>query len=294
VAGALLVLGALAAVAPAEAAAPRPDEVRDFPSAAEAIRGLLQARPRVIAFGEYHQQQKTVAIPSALARFTRELLALLRPHATDLVLETWIPSGSCGQAEAQVTGEVRRTTERPAATEDEIVTLAKRAKALGVQPWALSLTCADYAALQPADGGLDYDRLLLLIRDRLHDRVRRVLTKRGGPAAPRTVLVYGGALHNDRYPQPELARYAFGRELAELTRGRYLEVDLIVPEYVERDEARGPLRKEPWFLAWQAHERAHPGRVVRIRRGRGSYVIVFARQKKKGGSQGGAAGRPPR
>ena len=69
-------------------------------------------------------------------------------------------------------------------------------------------------------------------------------------------MVYGGALHNDLLPVPELAPFTFGSAVrARVGQGQYLEVDLYVPEYVQRNRR---IQREPWFRAYQrlARERA--------------------------------------
>jgi len=49
-----------------------------YPTAAAALRAVLKSEPRVVAVGEFHQTKATARIPSALKRFTREMLAPLR------------------------------------------------------------------------------------------------------------------------------------------------------------------------------------------------------------------------
>ena len=79
------------------------------------------------------------------------------------------------------------------------------------------------------------------------------------------MLVYGGALHNDLAPNPELASYSFGPAIDAFTHGDYREIDLYVPELVATLPA---LRAERWYpvLAPDAHApgttliRRQPGR----------------------------------
>ena len=58
------------------------------------------------------------------------------------------------------------------------------------------------------------------------------------------ILTYGGALHNDLYPRPGQEDWSFGPRLAAASQGRYVELDLIVPEFVKDSEA---WRNLPWF-----------------------------------------------
>ena len=69
------------------------------------------------------------------------------------------------------------------------------------------------------------------------------------------VVVYGGALHNDLYPDPVLARFSYGVAAFRATGGRYRELDLYVPEYLERNSA---MQKEPWVPIWRRAAIAGP------------------------------------
>lgn len=308
---------------------------------------------RVVAFGEYHQTNATAkkgAPVSSLRRFSGELFGVLSPRASDIVLETWITDGNCGKQETTAVAKVEKTTERPQNTENELVTLVKQAKSVGVQPHILRLTCDDYKGILADDGQVDFERLLGLLTRLLHKKISGIAAARsrppavpasapaateagtsaaapadpsaaakgaanggptaaspstpmapaasttpaasataaadpvdagtGSPAAPaapvanKLILVYGGGLHNDLQPRAELAAYTFGPKVLEEFQGRYLEIDLYVPEYVERDPN---MTKEPWFALYK--RRFRPGQTAVIRRQQGSYIIVFPRRR---------------
>jgi hypothetical protein len=237
-----------------------------YPSAADAVQALLAGNPRAVAFGEYHQQKKTARIPSALRHFTREILPALRAAgATDLVVETWITTGSCGEVERKAVARVDKATQRPVSTENEVVTLLRRAKESGIEPHILQVACKDYQSIF-ASGRVDYDRLLRLTRDQLEIQIRAALQRPGS----RLVVSYGGAIHNDLSPSPDLSSYAFGDAIARAVDGKYLEIDLYVPEYIDNDRL---IRREPWY---QQYLRAYrPKLVIVIQRGPGSYALVF-------------------
>jgi hypothetical protein len=220
-----------------------------FPSAAAALQPLLAEKPRVISFGEYHQLEKTAQFASALRRFTDAMLPALRAAgATHLVVETWVTTGSCG--------------------EGELVRLLRRAKEDGIKPGILEVDCKDYQALTQGKDGVDYERLLRLTRDQLQIQIRAALAQEGAGL----VVSYGGALHNDVGPRPELANYAFGDAFVTMLAGRYIEVDLCVPEFIERDQN---LRRQPWYRAYRRAYRA--GATILIQRGPHSFVLVFPR-----------------
>jgi hypothetical protein len=240
------------------------------PSAAAALAPFVVDATGVIAFGEVHQVTASTKTRSALTRFTDDVLPALAPRAAHLIVETWMTTGACGAAETRVTEDVARTTRRPAATEDEIVRVLRRAKELGVVPHVLSVSCADYAALS-AGGGVDYDKLLTLTRRHLERAIEQAMLLPRAPERP-LVLVYGGALHNDLYPQRDTEAYAFGRSVYALLRGNYREVDLYVPELVARVPA---MRAERWFAVWRRG--ARPDVVVTIPRSARSLIVVFPR-----------------
>ncbi len=232
----------------------------------------------VIAFGEIHQTTATAKVKSAIARFTDEILPVVAPYTAHLVVETWMTTGACGESEARVTAEVARTTERPAETEDEIVRLMRRAKELGVAPHVLGIECKEYRALAGGAGrngqaeGLDYDKLLTITRQHLQRAIQQALLLPRGTSRP-LVIVYGGALHNDLYPDPTLANYSFGPAIHAFARGAYLEVDLYVPQMIEAIPA---LRAEPWYAGWQKLAAAN-NRPALVRRSARSSIIVFGR-----------------
>ncbi len=252
---------------PDAAAAPA---ATSHPSAAAALQAVLAREPRLLAIGEIHQTQATARIPSALKRFTNDVLPILREEgATDLVLETWLATGSCGEVEQKAVEQVEKTTERPARTENEVLTLLRRAKDLGLVSRILQVACKDYEAIM-GGGEVDFDRLLRLTRDQLQAQLRVALRRHGSGM----VLSYGGALHNDLAPQTELAPYSFGPAMAEAVSGRYVELDLYVPEFVEKNEG---LRGQAWYAAYQRAYRR--GQYTLVRLGESSFALVFPRTK---------------
>ncbi len=251
-----------------------------FVSPADAMRaflGDLGDAPGVVAFGELHQTAKTADVRSSIARFTDEILPAIAPRASHLIVETWVSRGACGETEKQVTQDVARTTERPAETENEIVRLLRRAKELGMEPHVLDVDCHEYQTLVGAGGTVDYDKLLTLTGRHLGRAIEQALAL-PRPADRPLVLVYGGALHNDLAPNPELAKYSFGPAIDALTHGDYREVDLLVPELVDSYPA---LRAERWYPVWRK-ARATPGTTL-IRRQARSAVLLFGESDRVAG-----------
>ncbi len=248
---------------------------RLFSSAGEALEQVLKdTSPRVLGLGEFHQTKGTAKVRSATRRFTESMVPVLGPRASDLVVETWITEGKCGKQEKRVARGVARTTERPKHTESEIVTMLKRAKALGVRPHILKAGCDDYKGLLGKDGKVDYQRLLAFITRGLHNKAEAILKHRARkPQKGREVVVlYGGALHNDLYPYEDLKAFTYGEALKKRTKDRYVELDLYVPEYVQGDEI---LSKERWYPLFSS--KASKEKVLLIQRGEASYILVLKR-----------------
>ena len=261
-----LILVAIAALPLVAVATPKA-KVEQMATAVAAVDKIYQSKPRVIAFGEYHQTETTRAIPSALRRFIDELLPSAIAADNHVVVETWITEGKCGKTEEKVTAGVEDMTQRPAATESEVVQLIRRAKEQKASPHILKLSCAEYASLQPTDGtgSVDAVKLLGLVNDKLRSQIVELLAHK----APR-IVVYGGALHNDLYPRAELASFTFGRDIKKRVGDGYAEVDLYVPEYIADDKG---ITSEAWYRTYLNQRK--PGQATLVQRGPGSYIIVF-------------------
>src|SRR5262245_28884423 len=88
-------------------------EVRFWASPAQLLQKLLEKKPRVMAFGEYHQVEGGPKVPSAVKRFGDQLLPVLAPGTSDLVLETWVTEGKCGEVETKAVAKVDESIKRP-------------------------------------------------------------------------------------------------------------------------------------------------------------------------------------
>jgi len=102
------------------------------------------------------------------------------------------------------------------------------------------------------------------------------------------VIVYGGSLHNDRYPYEGVEAYSYAERALHLTEGRYLEIDLYVPEFIENDEL---LSGEGWFLEYK--KRVSEDRVLIVKRGDGSYIVVLRSNRRAGDKADTPALAPP-
>jgi hypothetical protein len=238
-----------------------------FSSVDKAFAKVLDGSPRVLAVGEAHAQKGSEGIDSSTKRFTEQLLPKLQGKATDLVVELWVADGKCGKQEKQVAEKQKPVTETQAKTnQNEFVTLGNASNALGIRPHVLRPSCEEYERILAAQN--DVGQMLTMIADATAKLVERILQVRNAPE--KIVIAYGGAMHNDLAPREGREAFSFGPRLREATQGRYVELDIIVPEYVKDTEA--------WrALPWVAHyDRKKLGsRAVLFNPAPGSFVLIF-------------------
>lgn len=244
----------------------------EFESPEAAFDHVLAAEPLILALGEAHAQRGTEAIASTTRRFTELLLPRLSTRARALVVEVLDAGGKCGRVEQRVAEQQRPVTEPQAASnQSEFFALAERAKSLGIRPLPLRPTCEEYAAITRA-GAADVDLMLRTIADASVRTFSALLDAPPKAGSPTLLLAYGGALHNDLMPRPGREHWSFGPALREKVAERYLELDLIVPEYVKDTES---WRAFPWYDAYQSvRDRKQ---TLLFNPSRGSFVLVFPR-----------------
>ena len=230
----------------AAAAEPR---VAAPPSAAGGGRGAAGASPAASSrSASCTRRRATAKVRSTLARFTDEILPVVAPRASHLIVETWITRGNCGDAETRVTEDVARTTERPAETESEIMRLLTTGEGAGRRA---ARARRRLRRIQDARGGGRRRRLRPaadLTNQHLQprDRAGPAAAARAGPAAGRRL--------RRRAAQRPVSGSGAGQvhvRAARSTRSRaalYREVDLYVPEMVDATPA---LKAEPWYGAWR-------------------------------------------
>jgi hypothetical protein len=249
-----------------------------FATPEAAFERVLATRPRVLAIGETHAQNDVdgSVVLSSTKRFTDAFLPLLAGRATDLVVELWIANGKCGNAEKAVASAQKPVTESQAKTnQSEFITLGDVAKKNGIRPRALVPACDEYARILAAGGG-DIDAMLSMIA-RLTARDLEGLLKDRADAAPDAILLaYGGAMHNDLVPRAGREGWSFGPAMERATGGRYVELDLIVPEAIKDSDA---WRTLPWYAHFDAAAQRtvsqHRTLLITVRPR--SYVLVFPR-----------------
>ena len=224
----------------------------------------------MLAVGEAHAQKGSEAVSSTAKRFGAQLLPIVRGRASDIVIELLLANGSCGKkTEERVAEKQKPVTENQAATnQNEFVELGTVAKKQGTEPHALTPNCDEFNAISGAGEDV-VDRMLTTVAA-ASTRTLEALLKHRPPAA--LLLAYGGALHNDLVPRPGRERWSFGPHFADVTGGKYVELDLIVPEYVKDTEA---WRAFPWYSAYAERKGPHGALLYTI--APHSFTLIFPR-----------------
>jgi hypothetical protein len=241
-----------------------------FATPRAAFEHALSKNPRLIALGESHAQKDAPKVKSTTRRFAEELLPGLQGRASDLVIELLTTNGSCGGAvEKDVAERQKPVTEPQAATnQNQYVTLGAVAKKLGIAPHALVPECDELKAVTQA-GECDIERMLVLIAD-VTVRETEKLVKSSDPK--RAIVLYGGALHNDLAPRAGREAWSYGPRLTERVSGSYVEIDLIVPDFVKPTPLWQSL---PWYTPYVA---LPPGpETILYEPSPSSYVLIFPR-----------------
>lgn len=246
-----------------------------YGSAAEAFKALLKNEPLIVAVGEAHAQKGTEHIPTATARFTKDLLPLLTEGASDLVLELMIPDPGCKKETAKVETNVEKpvTQSQASSNKTEFQTMAEKAKAMGVRPHVLRPTCEHLKRVADA-GDEGVLKMLSLIAYLSDDIARRILARNAKTSVTKGLVLYGGAMHNDLTPAAGREEFSFGPELSKHVAGRYVEIDLIVPEYIKDNET---WQKLAWFSHYDPTKLGD--KVTVFATGPESYTLIFAATK---------------
>jgi hypothetical protein len=213
-----------------------------FPSVEAALASILATKPRIVAVGETHARRDAPDVVTATERFGSSLLPVLKAHGAQvLIVELLNPPSGCTRETAAV-AEVQKPVveQQDTQNQDRFVALGHRARALGLTPLVLEPSCEEFAAVRQA-GADGVAAMLDLIAQHTSAKLERLLTK----SAPEGLIVtYGGAVHND---VGQDAPFAFGERLRRSSNGKYVAIDLIVPEYVADTDA---WKKLPWYPCW--------------------------------------------
>ncbi len=251
-----------------------PMRCAQYDTPAAAFLAAIEGAPRIVAVGEAHAPKGAKA-PSSARRFTEEILPLLAGRASDLVVELMKPPTGCAPRVAEVREAQAPVTARQAATDqDEYLAMGEAARRLGVVPDLLRPTCADLDAISAA-GDDAVDASLRTIARLTAEKVKKLAERDRTSAADasKMVLSYGGAIHNDREPTAERRAWSFGPELDAYAGGRYVAVDVYVPEFIDGSEL---WTKQPWYTHYDAARMGDKATLFTV--GERSYVLIMPRQ----------------
>jgi hypothetical protein len=249
-----------------------PLDCHQYASPLDAFVDALGADPLVIGVGEAHAP-KGARVASAAKRFADELLPALAGRASDLLVELMMPPSGCADATAEARQAQKPVTSRESEhNQNDYLAMGEKARSLGIVPDMLRPSCADMDTVRAANDSAVEASLDLIARlsraqvERLVDRDARSDADRG-----KIVVVYGGLLHNDLAPAADAARWSYAPEVDAHVGGRFVAIDLIVPEFITDD---GTWRKLAWWPHYDA--RTMGSRVTLFRTGERSFVLVFA------------------
>ena len=263
----------MASAAPPAAKSGRPCralECRLFDAPEDALAAVLEAKPLVLGIGEAHAQKGMEGVDSAAKRFTERFLPALRGDASDLVVELMLPPKGCKPAEQEVRTQQREVTKHQAASnQSEYVTMGDAARKLGVIPDALRPTCDDLdRAAKAGDGAIA--TMLETIARLAGSKAKDLVARNQKLGEGKMVVLYGGALHNDATPKPERAAWSFGPDLVKATNGRYVELDVFVPESIQDTDS---WKAMPWYAHYD--RAAHASATVLFKTGPSSWALIF-------------------
>jgi hypothetical protein len=249
----------------------------------------IASAPLALGLGEAHAP-KGAQVPSAARRFTQDLLPALAPRASDLVLELMFPPSGCADAAAAVHRAQAPVIAQEAPTnQNEYIAMGERARALGVVPDGLRPTCADMNAIATAGDdavGVELETIARLAAT----QAKKLIARAAASAEDRgkMVVLYGGALHNtladatagalpfaapaDAGGAGESARWSYAPVVNDAVAGRFVAVDLIVPEFIGDDAT---WRALPWWPYYDARRLGSKTTLFRL--GAKTFVLVFAK-----------------
>jgi hypothetical protein len=249
-----------------------PFECRRFATGPEALASVLADGPLALGIGEAHALAGSEGVASTTRRFSDELLPSLAGRSSHLVVELISPDRRCEGLAREVRKEQEPVTApQSAQNQSDYVDLGQRARALGIEPFLLSPTCDEFRAI--TDAGVSAVDVMLQTIARVTSRMLRgALAKNQAAGRAALVVAYGGLLHNDVDPSAAKLRWSYGPDLARFTRGRYVELDLIVREFIKDTEV---WRALPWYAHFDPNRFDHEWLIMRT--GPQRHVLFFPR-----------------
>ncbi len=232
---------------------------------------------------------------SSTKRFTDELLGVVQGKASDLVVEAMLPPTGCKPQVEQVREKQKAATAPQAPTnQNEYVVLGNEARKKGIVPDLLRPSCADLDVIEKAgDGAIDAS--LKTIARLTVSQVDKLLARNEKLGQDKAVIAYGGALHNDLAPGAGKEEWSYAKQLVSRSKGRYVEIDLFVPDFIRDDET---WRKFEWRAHYDATKNLESAVVYKPREH--GYVVILPKKEPSpapapsaSGAAAPSAGRAP-
>jgi hypothetical protein len=188
-----------------------------------------------------------------------------------------LPPGDCRAAAVEARSKERVVKSRQApSNENEYLAMGERARSFGLVPDLLRPDCADIDAMRGEDGSDPMDATLEIIGRLTTTQAEALVLRdsRSDADLGKMVVIYGGALHNDLSPSPQAARWSYAPALSASVEGRFVALDLIVPEFIRDDET---WRALPWWPLYRPERLGDKSTLFRT--GDHSFVLVFPRTR---------------
>ena len=238
---------------PANATACGPLGCLQFSTAAEAFTYVLDRAkaslgnkgPAVLAIGESHAPKGREGIRSSAQHFAEDLLPLIAPETSDLLLELMLPPSGCEPQRQRVQRSHEPVQQQQSASaQSQYVAMGQAARELGVVADLLRPSCADLRRIAEADDAVE--ATLTTIARLTTEKVNRLLSPEGRPPRDRDkmIVLYGGVLHNDPDPVQAKRAWSFGADLKARLQSSYVPVDIFVPEFIGDSATWQAL---PWY-----------------------------------------------
>jgi hypothetical protein len=210
---------------------------------------------------------------SPTARFSA-LIPMFCGAARHIVIELWTGRNDCGDKRVEAVRRAQKpiTQAQAPSNQDDFLELGNVAKSLGIQPHALVPTCEDYQSILSAKDQ-DVARMLELTATRTADLAEKLLGRSTRSDKWPTIILYGGAMHNDISPTEGRESFSYGPRLQASTEGRLTEIDLVLREQVKDTDS---FRRFPWYEHLRNETAEKQFMLYRI--GARSFALIYPNQ----------------
>jgi hypothetical protein len=107
-------------------------------------------------------------------------------------------------------------------------------------------TCDELDKIRKAGDDAVFE-MLTMLTTHMRDEATKLYKETQSKWPDKMILTYGGAMHNDLVPRKGREQWSFAKALDDLSGHKYIELDLIVPEFVSKTDA---WKSMPWYDAF--------------------------------------------